>query len=67
MKIEINPSVSYKELHGEVIPSNIEAGLYYCIGGTGKQIRESLLQGQEAANIIESLVEQHIRKLISRN
>lgn len=57
MKIKINPAVSYTEVHGEIILANMETGLYFSIGGTGKQIWEALLQGQETGKIIEALVE----------
>ena len=57
MKIEMNEFVFYTEVHGEMVLANIETGKYASIGGSGQQIWESLVKGQEVEDIIDALVE----------
>lgn len=55
MKVEINELVSYTEVHGDIVLANMETGLYFSIGGTGNQIWEALVEGNEVESIINAL------------
>lgn len=56
MSIKINNSISYAEVHGEIVLSNIETGLYFKIGGSGKYIWEALVRGDKVDAIIDTLI-----------
>ena len=59
MKYEINKLVSHTEVYGEIVLANMETGLYFSVGGSGKQIWEALVKGETAENIIDTLTERY--------
>lgn len=59
MKIEINELVSHTDVHGEIVLANIETGIYFSIGGSGKQIWEALVKGNDVESIIDALTERY--------
>lgn len=59
MRVEINELVSHTEVHGEIVLANMETGLYFSIGGSGKQIWEALVKGKDVEAIIDALAERH--------
>jgi len=59
MKVEINELVSHTEVHGEIVLANIETGMYFSIGGSGKHIWEALVKGDDVESIIDALAERY--------
>lgn len=59
MKYEINELVSHTDVHGEIVLANMETGLYFTVGGSGKQIWAALVKGETAENIIDTLAERY--------